>query len=66
MSVKVQVGSAPLNLIKPYPKLMRHKSTGEIWLMMSAVDRGTKLFTAGTSPASLWEDYNEPLTLQNE
>jgi hypothetical protein len=64
--------------VKPFPKLMRGVKSGNIWLMTS-VCGGTKV-KAGENDThpdmkighhhegvfSILEDYNEPLTLQNE
>ena len=63
--------------VKPFPKLMRNKNTGAI-AIFRRTDVATMLCPATNSTRGVgelmgtgivfhhWEDYNEPLTLQNE
>lgn len=68
--------------VKSFPKLMRHKETGTIAIValiggyytptvlvrggITEVGHTTIAKREGKDTNKYWEDYNEPLTLQNE
>ena len=63
--------------VKPYPKLMKHKNLMIIGIFTDCVNYTVLVKNNGSYPVGtkrfisvdntyLWEDYNEPLTLQNE
>lgn len=77
MSIKSTIGPVSSNT-KAYPKLMKFKNTGEIWLL-SAPHVGIRVSsgaygapiglysgTVQSENSMLWEDYSGPVTLQND
>lgn len=79
MGIKVVINGALISTPKPYPKLQVYISSKEVYLKANAT-QGMKVVNLPGSSGTLspgghvssslsssgWEDYNEPLTLQNE
>jgi hypothetical protein len=70
MTIKVTLGGE--SGVKPFPKLMRHVHSKQIWLMhtpMSGIYIGGARANIScyytTDLIGPWEDYNAPVTLQN-
>lgn len=74
-SVRGAVMVSPPPVPKTFPKVMRHRSTDSIWLrqgpsagvlLSSNNERAGRYSGSLDQSAGAWEDYNEPVAIQNE